>query len=72
MAEEIGDVVFAGERRGIIGFSGGGHTGRRLTKTSPACKWRGGRISALAAAEDLRRGHLVRGRRAPQFAFAVR
>ena len=25
MAQEIGHVVFAGERRGIIGFSGGSH-----------------------------------------------
>jgi hypothetical protein len=28
MAQEIGHVVFAGERRGILGFSGRGH-GRR-------------------------------------------
>ena len=30
MAQEIGLVVFAGERRGIIGFGGGGHVGRSI------------------------------------------
>jgi hypothetical protein len=27
MAEEIGFVVFAGQRRGVLGFGGGGHGG---------------------------------------------
>ena len=38
MTEEIGHVIFAGERRGILGFGDGGHVGRRLTGILLPCK----------------------------------
>jgi hypothetical protein len=40
MPEKIGHVIFHAERRGVFGFSNGGHAEARLAIMIPPCKWR--------------------------------